>query len=73
MIPKAAIVAWCRFAPWINDAQVEQDLIINRALVVFSEKKKGVKACFPTCAWDMLDSDSTRTVTDGLPDNKYKA
>ncbi len=34
MIPKADIVAWRRFAPWVNDAQVEQDLIISRALVV---------------------------------------
>jgi len=33
VIPKADIVAWRRFAPWINDAQVEQDLIISRALV----------------------------------------
>ena len=33
MIPKADIVAWRRFAPWLNDAQVEQDLIISRALV----------------------------------------
>ena len=33
MIPKADIVAWRQFAPWVTDAQVEQDLIINRALV----------------------------------------
>ena len=33
MIPKADIVAWRQFAPWVNDAQVEQDLIISRALV----------------------------------------
>jgi len=33
VIPKADIVAWRRFAPWVNDAQVEQDLIISRALV----------------------------------------
>lgn len=33
MIPKADIVAWRRFVPWVNDAQVEQDLIISRALV----------------------------------------
>jgi hypothetical protein len=33
VIPKADIVAWRQFAPWINDAQVEQDLIISRALV----------------------------------------
>ena len=33
MIPKADIVAWRQVAPWISDAQVEQDLIISRALV----------------------------------------
>jgi predicted nucleotidyltransferase component of viral defense system len=33
VIPKADIVAWRQFAPWVNDAQVEQDLIISRALV----------------------------------------
>lgn len=33
MIPKADIVAWRQFAPWVNDAHVEQDLIISRALV----------------------------------------
>lgn len=33
MIPKADIVAWRQFAPWVNDAQVEQDLIISRAIV----------------------------------------
>ena len=33
MIPKADIVAWRHVAPWVSDAQVEQDLIIGRALV----------------------------------------
>jgi predicted nucleotidyltransferase component of viral defense system len=33
VIPKADIVAWRQFAPWVTDAQVEQDLIISRALV----------------------------------------
>ena len=33
MIPQADIVAWRQFAPWVNDAQVEQDLIISRALI----------------------------------------
>jgi hypothetical protein len=33
MIPKADIVAWRQTAPWVSDAQVEQDLIISRALV----------------------------------------
>lgn len=38
MIPKADIVAWRRFAPWINDAQVEQDLLISRALVAIFQR-----------------------------------
>jgi len=33
MIPKADIVAWRQIAPWVSDAQVEQDLIMSRALV----------------------------------------
>ncbi len=37
MIPKAHIVAWRQFAPWISDVQVEQDLIICRALVAIFE------------------------------------
>lgn len=38
MIPKADIVAWRQVAPWVSDAQVEQDLIICRALVaIFKE------------------------------------
>lgn len=33
MIPKDYITAWREQAPWTNDAQVEQDLIISRTLV----------------------------------------
>ena len=33
MIPKAAITAWRKTAPWGEDWQVEQDLILSRALV----------------------------------------
>ena len=37
MIPRAHITAWRAHAPWSTDAQVEQDLIISRAIVeVFS-------------------------------------
>jgi predicted nucleotidyltransferase component of viral defense system len=37
MIPRAHITAWRTHAPWSTDAQVEQDLIISRAIVeVFS-------------------------------------
>jgi len=35
MIPRADIVQWREFAPWVSDAQVEQDLIISRLLVEF--------------------------------------
>jgi len=33
MIPRAHITAWRDTAPWATDAQVEQDLVISRALV----------------------------------------
>ena len=33
MIPKMNIVAWSRIVPWPEDRQVEQDLVICRALV----------------------------------------
>ena len=33
MIPAMNIVAWSRNAPWPEDRQVEQDLVICRALV----------------------------------------
>lgn len=38
MIPLAAIVAWRALAPWADDALVEQDLVLSRALVeLFAE------------------------------------
>ncbi|MBI4602956.1 MAG: nucleotidyl transferase AbiEii/AbiGii toxin family protein [Planctomycetes bacterium] len=38
MIPRAAITAWRGTVPWLDDSQVEQDLVISRALVeVFNE------------------------------------
>jgi predicted nucleotidyltransferase component of viral defense system len=33
MIPQAAIIHWKNFAPWPQEALVEQDLILSRALV----------------------------------------
>ena len=33
MIPTDFIIEWRKFAPWKSDAQVEQDLVISRALV----------------------------------------
>jgi hypothetical protein len=38
MIPRAAITAWRPSAPWSTDAQVEQDLVLSRAIVeIFSD------------------------------------
>ena len=38
MIPRANITAWRAHAPWATDGQVEQDLVITRALVeIFRE------------------------------------
>ena len=40
MIPTQNIIAWGKFAPWGDQRQIEQDLIISRALVeIFSDKK----------------------------------
>ncbi len=40
MIPRADITAWSERAPWSTSAQIEQDLIISRALIeLFSNKK----------------------------------
>ena len=40
VIPQANITAWRAKAPWPDDAQVEQDLVLTRALIqVFSEPK----------------------------------
>lgn len=40
MIPQANITAWRAVAPWPDDAQVEQDLVLTRALVeLFSQPR----------------------------------
>ena len=39
MIPRRYILEWKAFAPWPDDAQIEQDLVIERALVeIFSDE-----------------------------------
>ncbi len=38
MIPAAFITEWSRHCPWVSPAQVEQDLVLSRALVeIYSE------------------------------------
>jgi hypothetical protein len=40
VIPQADIVAWRQTAPWADDALVEQDLVLTRALVeIFADRK----------------------------------
>ena len=47
MIPKAAITAWRKTAPWGEDWQVEQDLILSRVLVdMFSRPIVAEQAVF---------------------------
>jgi predicted nucleotidyltransferase component of viral defense system len=33
LIPQSSITAWREFAPWLDDAQIEQDLVLSRATV----------------------------------------
>lgn len=47
MIPKAYITEWSKNAPWTNNNQVEQDLIIERALIeIFSDKELSQQLAF---------------------------
>jgi len=40
MIPRDYITAWRAKAPWVEDSQVAQDLIISRTLVeIFSDRE----------------------------------
>jgi len=40
MIPLNDIKAWSYNAPWINDEQIEQDLVISRSIIeLFSVKQ----------------------------------
>jgi len=42
LIPKDYIAEWRAKAPWVDDRQVEQDLVISRALVnIFSDDLLG--------------------------------
>jgi predicted nucleotidyltransferase component of viral defense system len=47
VIPKAHITAWRQVAPWVSDTQVEQDLIISRALVaIFQDSSLASELAF---------------------------
>ena len=47
MIPRANVIAWQEVAPWPTDAQVEQDLVLSRALVeLFREPRVRERVAF---------------------------
>ena len=47
MIPETNITAWSLIAPWAEPRQVEQDLIISRALVeIFNHDLLGTELRF---------------------------
>lgn len=47
MIPKAYITEWSKNAPWVSNNQIEQDLIIERALVeIFSNSELSEQLAF---------------------------
>ena len=47
MIPRADIIAWQEQAPWPDTGQVEQDLVLSRAVVeLFSDSRAREKLAF---------------------------
>ncbi len=47
MIPRDFITAWRLHAPWAADAQIEQDLVISRALIdIFTDTKLASSLAF---------------------------
>lgn len=50
MIPRAHVTAWRAVAPWPADAQVEQDLVLSRALVALYSRPAVGKA-FTQVLW----------------------
>lgn len=44
MIPRDFVTAWRAHAPWVQDVQVEQDLVISRALVEIFSRSRLAKA-----------------------------
>ena len=51
MIPRLNITAWGQTVPWVDERQVEQDLIISRAIIeLFNDPfLKDQLRCLPTC------------------------
>jgi hypothetical protein len=44
VIPRDFVTAWRAHAPWVQDVQVEQDLVISRALIEIFSRPRLAKA-----------------------------
>ena len=53
MIPKDFITEWRAHAPWVADRQVEQDLVISRALVELFARE-------PRAGWDRWGNETDK-------------
>lgn len=51
MIPRSHITAWRSRAPWATDAQVEQDLVLSRALVALFQQPLETREFAVETAW----------------------
>jgi hypothetical protein len=53
VIPRANITAWRAVAPWADEAQVEQDLVLSRAMVeLFGDER--IASSFAVRGWHRL-------------------
>lgn len=52
MIPIGQIIHWRQYAPWLEDNQVEQDLIISRAEFEQNLHRKRRNKAFRTDPWE---------------------
>ncbi len=50
MIPHDYITEWRAKAPWVQDLQVEQDLVISRALVALLSRRACTGSRSGTCS-----------------------
>ncbi len=63
MIPRDFITEWRKEAPWVRDFQVEQDLIVSRALVnIFSNRllSKALAFCGGTALYKLYVKPAAR-------------
>lgn len=63
MIPADFITEWRSQAPWVESSQIEQDLVISRALVeIFEDEHLAEALAFPQEIAPRLEGDSWKGV-----------